>query len=144
MVFLVVRLGISALLLGLGLGIATNYRDLAHRSANFMAGETLLDFDRPSYQTDRYWSVLPLALGLSEPFGIILDHVDPIAAATVGIVPILVYFAANMRLGWLYTPPSRRVIGPVFWTRRAAALPAVAFLLCGGLLALVYVLPGFR
>jgi hypothetical protein len=78
------------------------------------------------------------------PLGVFLDRTNTIASSAVGILPILVYFAAMMRLGWLYTPPSRRVIGPLFWTRRAAAVPAIAFFFYSGALSLTYALPGAR
>jgi hypothetical protein len=42
------------------------------------------------------------------------------------------YFASMISLAWIYTPSERRILGPAFWMRRAAAIPLAAFLAyCG-------------
>ena len=125
-------------------GIAGDYRGMATRVATLIAGPPMQGSYRPPLRTDRYWALLPLALGIGEPLGILLDRLNSAAGVVVGALPVLLYFVAMMRLGWLYTPPSRRAIGPLFWTRRATAVPAIAFFSYAGALSLIYAVPGFR
>ena len=144
MVFLTVRLVVSVVLIALGVGIALDYRGAAARVAAAIAGPAIQGPDRPSAGRDRFWAVLPLALGIGEPLAIVLGRVSPSMAVIIGVLPVLFYFVTMMWLGWIYTPPRRRAIGPLFWTRRAAAIPAVGFFVYAGGLSILFAVPAFR
>jgi hypothetical protein len=122
---------VSVLLISLGVAVALDYRGLAARIADVIAGPTPMS-DRIN---DRLWSILPLALGIGRAFGLVLETFVVWAAIVVGVASIGIYFAAMMRLAWLFTPPQRRRLGPLFWTMRAAAIPAAFFFAYAGLIA---------
>jgi len=122
----------SLLLVVFGLAVASDFRGLASRISALIAGRV------PSQGSkDRLWSILPLSLGLGVGSAEILTTRFGLAATVVGVVSVAVYYVAMMRLAWLYTPPVQRRLGPLFWTMRAAAIPAAFFFAYGGLLALI-------
>jgi hypothetical protein len=56
---------IAAVLTVVGLGIAFDFRGLAGRAATFVAGRPEQNPRRPPSSTDRFWSILPLSMGLT-------------------------------------------------------------------------------
>ena len=124
---------VSISLVLFGLAVAFNYRGFAVSVAAAIAGP----IRKPHPTSDRLWSVLPLSLGLGVPLALIIERLNSTASTIVGLLAIVMYFVAMMRLGWLYTPPERRVIGPLFWTRRAALFPLAAFFAYAGIGSLV-------
>jgi hypothetical protein len=44
-----------------------------------------------------------------------------------GLILVVVYYLAMMRLAWIYTPHDRRRLGPLFWGMRAAVIPLALF-----------------
>ena len=123
----------SAMLVLFGLAMAIDYRGLAVRVAVAIAGA----IPKPYPANDRLWSVLPLSLGLGDLFLLVVGPFFSLAGAVDGILAVVIYFVVMMRLAWLYTPPDRRVLGPLFWTRRAAAIPLAAFFIHGAFLGTV-------
>jgi hypothetical protein len=87
MVFLAVRLVVSVVLIAFGVGIALNYRGAASRVAAAISGPDIQGPGRPSLGTDRFWAVLPLALGIGELLAIGLDRLSPAVAALMGVLP---------------------------------------------------------
>jgi hypothetical protein len=69
---------------------------------------------------------------------LILGPLNAIAGTADGVVGVVIYYVAMMRLAWLYTPVDRRVLGPLFWTRRAAAIPLIFFFGHAGILSLAF------
>ncbi len=117
---------IAALLNVVGLGIAFNFRGLAGRAATFVAGRPEQNPQRPPSSTDRFWSILPLSMGLTSA-ALLLNGVNQAIPGLVLLPMVVAYYATMMRLAWLYTAPGRRRLGPLFWTRRAAAIPLAGF-----------------
>jgi len=120
---------LSVILLIFAVAIAVDHQRLASRVAIFVSGVGP-NPHRPHRSIDRFWAILPLSLAC---VGIIpvLDRVAPTTVYAVGFVTIFAYYAAMMRLAWVYTPKERRHRGPLFWTMRAAAIPLAAFFAYG-------------
>ena len=130
----------SVALIPFGLAIATDYRGVASTIAQLIAGP--VGMRRPN--TDRFWAVLPLSLGIGFPTAIALNTVSSGASGIAVAGAVAVYYAAMITLAWSNTPLERRAIGPSFWTRRAAAIPALAFFAYASLLSLPLLLqPAF-
>ena len=124
-------------LVGFGLGVATDYRGLAGSLARFIAGPGSRPATSARSSTDRFWSILPLSLGIGFPAAVAIGQLTHNPASLIVLLTIVVYYIGMMRLAWLYTPPKDRRVGPLFWTRRAAAMPLAAFFAYGlGLSAL--------
>lgn len=122
----------SVALIAFGIAIATDYRGYAGIVADFIAGPART----PRPQTDRFWSILPLSLGVGSVLSLALNSVNLPASGFVEAGAVAVYYAAMMLLAWRYTPAQRRALGPFFWTRRAAAIPLLAFFLYAALISL--------
>jgi len=123
----------------LGIAVVFNYHGLAAHVATFIAGRDDRDRFQTRATTDRLWGILPLSLGLGVPLSLVVGRVNDLAGALIGLPAVAIYWIVMMRLAWMYTPPERRALGPLFWTRRAAAIPLVAFFADGGLLSLITV-----
>jgi hypothetical protein len=117
------------------LAIAVDHQGLANRVAIFVSGSGA-NPNRPRRSIDRFWAVLPLSLSCAG-FIPVLDRVAPTTVYGVGLVTIFVYYAAMIRLAWIYTPKERRRRGPLFWTMRAAAIPLAGFFAYGLITALL-------
>src|SRR5438067_8426504 len=122
----------SGALVGFGLAVAFDYRRIAARVVSLIAGAQDQNPARPQPSTDRFWALLPLSLGIGFPAVVLLKGQYSFAASVASASAAAVYYIAMMRLGWLYTPPKRRILGPLFWTRRATAIPLVAFFVSSG------------
>lgn len=122
----------SAALIPLGLAIATDFRGVASTIAELIAGPVQMR----QRNADRFWALLPLSLGIGFPITVALNTVSSAASGIAAARAVAVYLAAMITLAWSNTPSERRAIGPFFWTRRAAAIPALAFFAYVGLLSL--------
>lgn len=130
----------SVVLCLLGLSVALNYKGAPVRVATLVAGKSRVIHQR----ADRIWSVPILSLGIGVPLGLAVARLNADAGALVTATSAAIYIGVVMWLAWIYTPKQSRQFGPLFWSMRAAAVPAAAFFGYGGIIVLIEVVPTLR
>lgn len=124
---------LSVALIAAGIAVVLDYLGLSRRVADYIAGPGASSPSRPAPSTDRLWGALPITLGLATLDGVLDAQSRSLVGLAITLPLVVGYFGVVMWLGWIYTPPERRAIGPAFWFRRAAFIPACAFFAWAGI-----------